>query len=137
MTPGWLDKLNPAQREAVTHGDGPLLVVAGAGTGKTRTLACRVAYLIEQGVAPERILLLTFTRRAAAEMLRRADELITDSAGGAGLGGGGGPDRRSLFALLICSSQDRHSFTEKNTSPSTILSLNQYFSTKTEDGLDK
>ncbi|TFH36994.1 MAG: ATP-dependent helicase [Dehalococcoidia bacterium] len=70
--PGWLDELNPRQREAVTHGDGPLLVVAGAGSGKTRTLACRVAFLMSQGVAPERILLLTFTRRAAEEMLKRA-----------------------------------------------------------------
>ena len=68
----WIEELNPRQREAVTHGDGPLLVVAGAGSGKTRTLACRVAYLISQGVPPERILLLTFTRRAADDMLRRA-----------------------------------------------------------------
>jgi DNA helicase-2/ATP-dependent DNA helicase PcrA len=68
----WIDELNPSQREAVTAGDGPVLVIAGAGTGKTRTLACRVAWLIEQGVAPDRILLLTFTRRAAAEMLSRA-----------------------------------------------------------------
>lgn len=72
----WLDGLNPAQREAVSAGDGPLLIVAGAGTGKTRTLACRVAYLIEQGVPPGRILLLTFTRRAAAEMIRRAGQLV-------------------------------------------------------------
>jgi DNA helicase-2/ATP-dependent DNA helicase PcrA len=61
----WLEGLNPAQRQAVTHGDGPLLIVAGAGTGKTKTLACRVAHLIDRGVSPERILLLTFTRRAA------------------------------------------------------------------------
>jgi DNA helicase-2/ATP-dependent DNA helicase PcrA len=78
-----LDELNPAQRQAVTAGGGPLLIVAGAGTGKTRTLAFRVAYLIEQGVAPERILLLTFTRRAAAEMLRRAGRLIGSSDDGA------------------------------------------------------
>ena len=72
MSFSWLDQLNVAQREAATHGDGPLLVVAGAGTGKTKTLASRVAWLIEQGVPPGRILLLTFTRRAAAEMIRRA-----------------------------------------------------------------
>ncbi|MBI4286329.1 MAG: ATP-dependent helicase [Chloroflexi bacterium] len=67
-----LADLNPRQREAVTYGNGPLLIVAGAGTGKTRTLAYRVAYLIAQGVPPERILLITFTRRAAEEMLKRA-----------------------------------------------------------------
>ena len=66
-----LAELNEQQREAVCAGDEPLLVVAGAGTGKTMTLAHRVAYLIASGVEPGRILLLTFTRRAAAEMLRR------------------------------------------------------------------
>jgi DNA helicase II / ATP-dependent DNA helicase PcrA len=68
----FLDDLNPQQREAVTYGDGPLLIIAGAGTGKTKTLAYRVGWLIKQGVHPERILLLTFTRRAAEEMLNRA-----------------------------------------------------------------
>jgi DNA helicase-2/ATP-dependent DNA helicase PcrA len=73
---GWKQSLNPAQLEAVTCGGGPVLVIAGAGTGKTWTLACRVAYLIEQGVPPERILLLTFSRRAAREMLSRAGRLV-------------------------------------------------------------
>jgi DNA helicase-2/ATP-dependent DNA helicase PcrA len=68
----WLDELNPEQRRAVTHGEGPLLVVAGAGSGKTRTLAYRVAWLLANGADPARILLLTFTRRAAEEMLKRA-----------------------------------------------------------------
>ncbi len=68
----WLAELNPNQRAAVTYGEGPLLVVAGAGTGKTRTLAYRVAYLVSIGVDPGRILLLTFTRRAAQDMLTRA-----------------------------------------------------------------
>jgi DNA helicase-2/ATP-dependent DNA helicase PcrA len=78
--PAWLTRLNPAQRAAVTH-DGPsLLVVAGAGTGKTGTLAARVAHLIESGVAPDRILLLTFTRRAAQEMLTRAGQLTDETA---------------------------------------------------------
>src|SRR5437868_4742080 len=83
-------KLNPAQLRAATYGaeegnergrfeSGPLLIIAGAGTGKTNTLAHRVAHLLLQGVAPERILLLTFTRRAAQEMLRRA-ELIANEA---------------------------------------------------------
>jgi DNA helicase-2/ATP-dependent DNA helicase PcrA len=63
--------LNTAQQRAVRHGRSPLLIIAGAGTGKTLTLAHRVAHLIEKGVPPERILLLTFTRRAAEEMLQR------------------------------------------------------------------
>ena len=76
----WLNDLNPEQREAVTHGDGSLLVVAGAGSGKTRTLAYRVSYLISRGISPERILLLTFTRRAANEMLRRAASVVKNGA---------------------------------------------------------
>ncbi len=74
-----LRHLNPAQRNAAAHEGGPLLIVAGAGTGKTTTLAHRVAHLIASGVRPERILLLTFTRRAAGEMLRRVDALLTGS----------------------------------------------------------
>jgi DNA helicase-2/ATP-dependent DNA helicase PcrA len=69
-------ELNPQQAAAATHGDGPLLIIAGAGTGKTRTLIYRVAHLIERGVKPERILLLTFTRRASQEMLSRAERLV-------------------------------------------------------------
>ncbi len=68
--------LNEEQARAATFGDAPLLVIAGAGTGKTRTLIHRVAALVDRGVAPERILLLTFTRRAAAEMLSRAERLV-------------------------------------------------------------
>jgi len=71
----WLDELNPEQRQAVLHDGGHLLIVAGAGSGKTRTLACRVARLLAGGVRPERILLLTFSRRAAREMLARAGHL--------------------------------------------------------------
>jgi DNA helicase II / ATP-dependent DNA helicase PcrA len=85
----WLDELNPQQRSAVVHGDGPLLVVAGAGTGKTKTLAYRVAYLIAGGTPPERILLLTFTRRAAEEMLRRASAIVEKGATAAGRVWGG------------------------------------------------
>ena len=75
--PEWLEDLNGPQRQAVVHGEGPLLVVAGAGSGKTKTLAYRVAYLISKGVPPERILLMTFTRRAAEEMLKRAAAVAT------------------------------------------------------------
>jgi DNA helicase-2/ATP-dependent DNA helicase PcrA len=68
-------ELNPEQLAAATHGNGPLLIIAGAGTGKTRTLVYRVAHLIDTGVSPDRILLLTFTRRAAQEMLSRAERI--------------------------------------------------------------
>ena len=73
------DELNPAQWEAVRAIDGPVLVIAGAGSGKTRTLVYRVAHLIRSGVAPERILLLTFTRKSAQEMLERAATILDDS----------------------------------------------------------
>ncbi len=69
-------ELNPQQAAAATHVNGPLLIIAGAGTGKTRTLVYRVAHLIERGVKAERILLLTFTRRAAQEMLSRVERLV-------------------------------------------------------------
>jgi DNA helicase II / ATP-dependent DNA helicase PcrA len=68
--------LNPEQLAAATHEGSPLLIVAGAGTGKTRTLVHRVAHLLDHGVRPERILLLTFTRRAAQEMLARVERLV-------------------------------------------------------------
>ena len=83
-----LDFLNPAQREAVVHGSdsarvGPLLVIAGAGSGKTNTLACRVAHLVSRGADPQRLLLLTFSRRAAAEMEQRAGRMLQRMAGAA------------------------------------------------------
>ena len=74
----YAELLNPSQLAAVTHRDGPILVIAGAGSGKTRTLIYRVARLIESGVPPGAILLLTFTRRAAQEMLRRVESLVGD-----------------------------------------------------------
>lgn len=74
MTPApYLTKLNPEQRCAVEHGLSPLLIIAGAGTGKTNTLAHRVAHLIVRGADPRRIMLLTFSRRAAVEMTRRVE----------------------------------------------------------------
>ena len=77
----YAEVLNSQQLGAVVHRDGPLLVVAGAGSGKTRTLIYRVARLIESGVPPGAILLLTFTRRAAQEMLRRVEQLIGERGG--------------------------------------------------------
>ncbi len=86
----YLEMLNPAQREAAVYGQksagsvfasGPLLIIAGAGTGKTMTLAHRVANLILEDVSPERMLLLTFTRRAAQEMTRRVEAIVRKATG--------------------------------------------------------
>ena len=74
--PAFLHSLNPQQQSAVLHGDTPLLIIAGAGTGKTTTLAHRFAWQIVSGTDPSRLLLLTFTRRAAAEMLRRVEQIL-------------------------------------------------------------
>src|SRR5271168_1761363 len=80
------DSLNPQQRRAATFGTpvkdkgvtaGPLLILAGAGTGKTNALAHRAAHLVVSGVDPARILMLTFTRRAAQEMIRRTQSIVT------------------------------------------------------------
>src|SRR5258708_3053867 len=88
MTPSHLAELNREQPLAVEHGiggdrgaGGPLLVIAGAGSGKTKTLAHRVAHLIENGTDPRRILLLTFSRRAAAEMTRRVERICSQVLG--------------------------------------------------------
>jgi DNA helicase II / ATP-dependent DNA helicase PcrA len=88
----YLAKLNPEQRRAVEHGvgasateHGPLLVIAGAGSGKTNTLAHRVAHLIVNGADPRRLLLMTFSRRAAAEMERRVQRIVAAAPGGAAL----------------------------------------------------
>src|SRR5580692_2477985 len=72
----YASELNPQQCAAVTAPPGPALVIAGAGSGKTRTLIYRVAFLLEQGIPPDRILLLTFTNKAAGEMMRRVADLL-------------------------------------------------------------
>ena len=80
MREGYLDDLNPVQREAVEHVGGPALIVAGAGSGKTRVLTYRIAHLIQQGINPFSIISITFTNKAADEMKRRVVELVGDVA---------------------------------------------------------
>src|SRR5258708_2194320 len=93
MPVAYLEKLNSEQRRAVEHGVGenacapavPLLVIAGAGSGKTNTLAHRVAHFIVNGADPRRILLMTFSRRAAAEMIRRVERICSHVLGPKGV----------------------------------------------------
>ncbi|MDR1846990.1 MAG: UvrD-helicase domain-containing protein [Bacteroidales bacterium] len=72
----YLDELNPQQKEAVCQIDGPIMIIAGAGSGKTKTLTCKIAYDLQQGISPYNILALTFTNKAAAEMKERITDLV-------------------------------------------------------------
>ena len=82
----FLNKLNSTQLEAVKNIDGPSMVIAGAGSGKTRVLTYRIAYLINQKIDPSRILALTFTNKAAKEMKERIYELVGPAAKGVRMG---------------------------------------------------
>ena len=75
----YLDELNPSQLEATKNIYGPTMVIAGAGSGKTRVLTYRIAYMMEQGIDPFNILALTFTNKAAREMTERIGKIVGDS----------------------------------------------------------
>ena len=75
----YIKQLNPEQRKAVNHAKGPLMVIAGAGSGKTRVLTCRIVHLIRLGISPHNILSLTFTNKASKEMRNRIEQIVGDS----------------------------------------------------------
>ena len=92
----YLDQLNEVQRNAATYIDGPTMIIAGAGSGKTRVLTFRIAYLLEKGIEPYNILSLTFTNKAAKEMRTRVEKLVGPAARGLWMG-----TFHSVFAKIL------------------------------------
>ena len=110
-SPRWLTRLNPAQREAAEHVEGPILVLAGAGSGKTSVLTARIAHLIDaHGVPPEQIFAVTFTNRAAQEMKTRIGALLDRDPAGLWIG-----TFHSLSARLLRREADRLGFSRQFT----------------------
>src|SRR5437764_1165942 len=140
----WLEGLNDRQREAVEYDGGPLLVVAGAGTGKTRTLTARVARLVATGTAAERVLLLTFSRRG--DLVRRQFEHVlvdeyqdTNEVQGDILfslcGPGGnvcavGDDAQAIYAFRAASPKNMHEFPARYPSARVVTLEQNYRSTQ-------
>ena len=92
----YLDNLNPNQKEAVIHDNGPCLVIAGAGSGKTRVLTYRIAHLIKKGIDPYSILALTFTNKASKEMKDRIEKIVGTEARSLWMG-----TFHSIFARIL------------------------------------
>src|SRR5690554_4353304 len=128
----YLEKLNPAQRAAVVHTEGPSMVIAGAGSGKTRVLTYRIAHLIHKGVDPFSILALTFTNKAAREMKERIGSVI------------GGTEARniwmgtfhSIFARILRVEAEKLNHTPRFTIYDTVDSKSLIKSIVKEMGLD-
>ena len=110
MTEDILKGLNDVQREAVVNYDGPSLIIAGAGSGKTRVLTTRIAYMLSQGVAPQSILALTFTNKAAREMRERIEHLVGPKARYIRMG-----TFHSVFARLLRENAEKIGFPQSYT----------------------
>ena len=126
-----LEGLNPAQREAVINYDTPSLIIAGAGSGKTRVLTSRIAYMLEQGINPDNILALTFTKKAANEMRERIDTMVGSASRRIQMG-----TFHSIFARILRENAEHIGFTKEFTIYETTDSRNLIKTIIKERGLD-
>ncbi|MBR7182977.1 MAG: UvrD-helicase domain-containing protein [Alistipes sp.] len=126
-----LEGLNPAQREAVINYDTPSLIIAGAGSGKTRVLTSRIAYMLEQGINPDNILALTFTKKAANEMRERIETMVGSASRRIQMG-----TFHSIFARILRENAEHIGFTKEFTIYETTDSRNLIKTIIKERGLD-